>query len=101
MFNKKNKISESKQDLSNYIDDYDLFNSLLFDKLRDPSIKRISYTITKYEYRPDLIAKEIYGDEKYMGLLIYTCGLNLEQYQVGVVLQVIPKSDLDRLVDSV
>lgn len=101
MYKGTTTIRKDKTDLSNYIDGYDVYNSVLVDKLRDPNIQRVSYTITSNEYRPDLIAKDIYDDVKYTGILIFTCSLPISAYVRGTVLQVIPKGTLISIFNSI
>ena len=37
MYKKSSRIESTKQDLKNYIEGYDVFNSVLLDKLKDIS----------------------------------------------------------------
>lgn len=101
MYTKSDRIEQTKQDLKNYIDGFDVFNSIILDKLKELEPDKTNYTITTHEYRPDLIAKEIYGDTKYTGLLILTCAVGLEAYKKGNVLRIIPKSSLDRALSEI
>lgn len=95
MYKRSNKIISSEVDLSNYIEGYDLFNSVLIDLLSDTSLEKSTYIITTKEYRPDLIAEEIYGNISYTGILMLVAGLPYEGYQRGVSFQYIPKATLD------
>jgi hypothetical protein len=54
--------------------------------------------ITRYEYRPDLIAKDIYGSTSYQGVLMAQCRISLNGYTRGTVLRIIPKSELDKII---
>lgn len=99
MFTSSNRITNNKLDPSNYIEDYDVYNSILIDKLRDPSITRSSYVINTYEFRPDLIARDFYGDSKYMGIMMLSLSLDLSQYTKGTVLEMIPKASIDAIVN--
>ena len=99
MYTKSKSMGSKKQDLSNYVEGYDIYNSKLLELLKDPKIETVEYTITKYEYRPDLIAQDFYRDEKYTGILMITCGIGLEEYIRGVILKLIPKSVLDRIIE--
>jgi hypothetical protein len=94
MYTKTTKTGSYKQDLSTYIDGYDLYNSRLLDILKDPSIETKDYIIKTNEYRPDLIAQDFYGDSKYMGIMMITCGIGLENYKRGVTLKLIPLTTL-------
>lgn len=99
MFTSSNRITNNKLDPSNYIEDYDVYNSILIDKLRDPSITRSNYVINTYEFRPDLIARDFYGDSKYMGIMMLSLSLDLSQYTKGTVLEMIPKASIDAIVN--
>lgn len=101
MYRKNSNSISNRQDLSNYIEDRDIYNSVLLEKLSSSSIERTNYLITTKEYRPDLIAKEIYGDTKYTGLLVLTQGCGLDGFYKGAVLRVIPKNTLDSIIGSV
>lgn len=98
MYSRSNKIISSEVDLSNYIEGYDLFNSVLIDQLSDTSLEKETYVITTKEYRPDLIAEEVYGNSSYTGLLMLVAGLPLEGYQRGTSFQYLPKSTLDIII---
>lgn len=101
MYTKSNKISVSQEDLSNYIEGYDIYNSALVGLLRDWEEEKIPYLIKTKSYRPDLIAKDLYGDVKWMGLLMLTAGIGLEDYVKGTILMVYPKAILDRLLRAI
>lgn len=100
MYTKGSSILSNKQDLSNYIEGFDIYNSKLISMLSDTSLDRDEYTITTYEYRPDLIAADIYGSAKYLGILLLTQSIGLEGYRKGVVLRVIPKVIVDSLINK-
>lgn len=100
MYKKISKITTSQGDPSNYIEGYDVYNSLLVNKLRDSQEEKIAYQIKTKDYRPDLIAKELYGDTKWMGLLMMTCGIGLEGYKKGTIILVYPKSSLEKILGS-
>lgn len=99
MYTKNKSIGARKQDLSNYVEGYDVYNSKLLDLLKNPNIEKVEYVITKYEYRPDLIAEDFYGDEKYTGILMIICGISLEGYTRGTVLNLIPKSKIENIIE--
>lgn len=101
MYSKKSTIINNKQDLSNYIEGFDVYNSEILLKLNDPGIQREDYEITTYEYRPDLIAEDYYGDSSYMGIVLLTCARGLETYTRGSVLKLIPKRSLDEILNSI
>lgn len=98
MFKKESKIINTKQNLGNYISGHDVYNSELLVRLADPSIQREYYEITTYEYRPDLIAKDYYGSASYEGFVVLLAGIGLENYRLGAVLSLIPKTTLDRIL---
>nr|DAV58513.1 MAG TPA: hypothetical protein [Bacteriophage sp.] len=100
MYKKSSRIESTKQDLKNYIEGYDVFNSILLDKLKEFEAEKEPYIIKTHEFRPDLIAKDIYGDTKYTGLLILTCAVGLESYTKGTVLNIYPKTVIDNLLGS-
>lgn len=95
-----NRTSNSFHELNQYIEGRDVFNSYMVRKLNDPSLVKTSYVITRYEYRPDLIAKDIYGSADYCGLLMSQCRISLSSYKRGTVLKVISKEDLNKIVTS-
>lgn len=89
-----------KENLGNYIEDFDVYNSLLLLRMSDTSIEREYYQITTYEYRPDLIAKDYYGSEDYMPYVILQAGLSLDGYTKGRYISLIPKGVLDSLIEK-
>lgn len=100
MYTKKDRIISSKTDLSNYIEGVDVYNSELLTKLQDPSLNRDLYEITVFQYRPDLIAKDYYGSDKYVGLVMVQNGIGLSDYKKGTVLTLIGKTDLDQIINN-
>ena len=100
MYSKSGNIISNKENLANYIDGYDLYNSTLLVILNDPSIQRVPYEITAYEYRPDLLARDFYGSTSYMGLLILQASRGLETYKRGSILNLIPKNVLDNILSN-
>lgn len=94
----KGRISKTSHDLSLYIEGFDLYNSVISGLIRDSYNERVPYEIRTYEYRPDLLAKDIYGETKYMGLFLLTCGVGLEGLYKGAVISVIPKNILDEMI---
>ena len=101
MYTKTNKVNSSLEDLTNYIDGSDVYNSKLVELLNDPSLPRDEYEIKTYEYRPDLIAREVYGSTGYEGLLMLQAGATLTNFRKGVTLMLIPKTNLDSLIRSI
>ena len=100
MYTRNNKVSSSIDDIVNYIEGYDVYNSKLIEILRDPSLPREDYEIKTYEYRPDLIAKDFYGSEDYESLIMIQTGYTLTNFTLGTTLNLIPKTSLDSLLRS-
>lgn len=100
MYTRNNKVSSSIDDIVNYIEGYDVYNSKLIEVLRDPSLPREDYEIKTYEYRPDLIAKDFYGSEDYEGLIMIQTGYTLTNFTIGTTLSLIPKTSIDSLLRS-
>lgn len=92
--------SSSFEEISQYIGNHDVYNSKLLRDLSDPSLDKVSYMITRYEYRPDLIAKDIYGGTEYTGLLMAQCRISVEGYVRGEVLRIVSKETLDDIVKN-
>lgn len=101
MYTRANKVSSGIEDIVNYIEGTDVYNSKLIEQLRDPSLPKEEYEITTSEYRPDLIAKEVYGSTNYESLLMIQTGTTLTNYRKGVTLELIPKANLDSLLRSI
>jgi hypothetical protein len=101
MYKKSGNILTNRLDLSNYVEGFDLYNSTLILKLTDSELPRENYIISNYEFRPDLIAKDIYGSTKYMGILLITQAAGLEAYTKGTVLSVIPKDIVDKIIGNI
>lgn len=98
MYKSKNTITNGLWDLSNYIDNIDIYNSLLLNKLSNPGLTRELYEIKTYQFRPDLIAKDYYESENYMGLVILQTGLTLSNFTRGTILNLIVKRELDNIL---
>lgn len=88
-------------DLATYIDGYDIYNSVILDRLKNSTAERVLYEITTYEYRPDLIAKDIYGDTRYAAFLMLSCSLALEDLYKGAVLTVIDPTEMNNIIMSI
>lgn len=100
MYKKPTKYTYTREELSNYIEGNDVFNSSFLSILSNPDLPRISYTITEYEYRPDLIANEIYGSSSYEGILMLQTGLSLSDYKNGRIITVLSKTVLDSVLNN-
>lgn len=101
MYRKNKTILASKEDLGNYIEEYDVYNSLLLLRLSDTSLEKELYQITTFEYRPDLIAKDYYSSESYLSYVLLQGGRSIENYKKGAILQLIPKNILDSIIASI
>ena len=101
MYSKENKVYTGLSNLENYINDNDVYNSKLLFLLTNPSIEREDFIILKNQFRPDLIAKEYYGDSSYLGMLLLQASLPLSGYSEGTTLKLIPKSTLDSILSSI
>lgn len=101
MFKKRINLVSKREELSNYVEGADLYNSELLTILNHPKMERtVQYVINTHEFRPDLIAKDIYGSEEYMGILMLQLGFNLEDFYRGRSIYVIPKNKLDKIIFS-
>lgn len=94
------RTSSSFSEFNQYVEDHDVFNSYLVRRLNDPSLVKVSYVITRYEYRPDLIARDIYGSTDYTGMLMSQCRMGVAAYRRGMIIRVLSKSDLDRIINE-
>ena len=100
MYKKRKTTLASKEDLGNYIEGFDVYNSLLLLRLSDTSLPRELYQIETYEYRPDLIAKDFYGSESYLAYVMLQGGRDIQGYKKGIVLKLVSKDTLDLIIDK-
>lgn len=98
MYRKNKIIIYEKENLGNYIDGFDVYNSHLLLKLSDPSLEKELYQITTYEYRPDLIAKDFYGSDSYMAYVLLQAGIDIDNYTRGRWIKLAPKIYIDELI---
>lgn len=91
---KSNKVSPEL-----FIDDTVQNSELLYKIDRITEYKK--YTITRYEHRADLIAKDIYGSADYSWLVMYINRISIDGLVRGVVLNYIDKPTLDNLISQV
>lgn len=101
MYTKNNTIISDRTELANYIEGNDVYNASLLIYLNDPRIERVDYTITAFEYRPDLLAKDFYGSTSYQGLFLLQTGTALELLRKGTIVQLIPKRTLDGILGNI
>lgn len=98
MYKKSSFILSNPQNLANYVEGYDVYNARFLDLIKDYESEKVDYTITTKNYRPDLIAQELYGDTKYTAFLMVTCALSLTDYVKGNVLKVLPKKVFEKII---
>jgi hypothetical protein len=101
MYRRSKTLNSEFEDLSNYIEGSDVYNSVLLTAISDPNLYNETYEITVYEYRPDLIAKDFYGSSKYLGLLLVQCPPGLDTYKRGNRLKLISKTTLDNILSKI
>lgn len=100
MYNKPTKYTYTSEELSNYIEGNDVYNSSFLSIISNSAITRETYVISEFEYRPDLIAAEVYGSSSYEGILILQTGLTLDKFIKGKRLELIPKKTLDSILNN-
>ena len=100
MYTRSKKIIENKLELGNYIENYDLYNSLFLREILNSSLPRVEYKINNYEYRPDLISLDFYGSTDYTAILIISTGVKVEELIKGKTLYLLPKDIIDTIINS-
>ena len=100
MYKRSKKIISNKLELGNYIEDFDIYNSLFLRELLNPSLNRVDYLINNFELRPDLIAKDFYGSDEYTAILIIQTGAKLEDLVKGNILHLLPKETVDAILNN-
>jgi len=84
-------------ELENGIQGADIFDSaLLYNLALDQEFERVDYVVKSNWYRPDLIAKEFYGDTRYEAFVILQAG-SIKNIRPGAIIKLINKGDLDIL----
>ena len=101
MYTKENTMISSKEEISNYIEGLDIFNSQFLYMLANPELERKVYEITVYAYRPDLIANEFYGSPKYAGLVILQSGVGLAGLKRGNKILLLSKDSIQSILNSI
>lgn len=99
MFGRKDQIVSEPSNLSNYIDGFDVFDSRFIYELNKPGIPKELYKITVYDGRPDLIAKDFYGSDSYLGIVILQGGSDLSNYKIGNLISLVPRSKIDTIIN--
>lgn len=97
MFKQNKTINSNKTELANFIEGDDIFNSYLISEMNRPGLEKEIYTITT-NYRPDLVAKEYYGSENYLGILLLQVKPNLSAFKKGNSIQLLPKETIDEII---
>ena len=93
----KKKFSISNEEIEGYIDESDIFgSSLLYNISLNPFATREAYTIKTKEFRPDLVAKDYYGDVKYESYVILQAG-GIENIYPGNTIYLLTSSSLKGL----
>lgn len=100
MYTKGNTMISSKEELSNYVEGLDLFNSQFLYMLTNPELERQVYEITVYEYRPDLIAEDFYGSTKYTGIVMAQVGVGLAGLKRGNKILLLSSSAISEILSS-
>lgn len=98
MYIKEQKIISSIEDVSNYIEGYDIYNSTFLSLLYNTTEPKEKYEITVYEFRPDLICKDFYGSESYYGIFLLQTKKLITEFRKGVILELLPKSVVDNII---
>lgn len=98
MFTRTPYTIGTQEDLANYLDGDDVFRSSFLYKLTSPDVSRISYTVNLYEYRPDLIAEDFYGDSGYEGILLLQVEDGLGGLGKGSVLSLVPLDEINKII---
>ena len=101
MYRRAKKIIGNKLELGNYIEGFDIYNSLFLRELLNPVLTRVPYEINNYELRPDLIAQDFYGSSDYMAILLIQTGVKIEELRIGKTLYLLPKSTVDSILNNI
>lgn len=97
MFAQNKTINSNKVELANFIEDKDIFNSLLLEEMHKPGLIRHLHKVTT-NYRPDLVAIEFYGSEDYLGILLLQVSPSLSSFKKGSELYLLPKETIDDII---
>lgn len=101
MYTKESRLIGARENLSNYIEGVDVYNSQFLHYISSPDIPKVPYQITVHEYRPDLIARDFYNSEDYLGILMVQLGVGLSALTKGTVLYLIPKDTIDNILKNI
>lgn len=97
MFKQNKTIKSNKTELANFIEGQDIFNSYLIAEMNKPGQEYTIYTITS-NYRPDLVAKEFYGSEDYLGILLLQASPSLAAFKKGSTIKLLSKETIDEIL---
>lgn len=97
MFKQNKTLNSSKVELANFIEEQDIFNSLLMEKMNVPGLVRVLHKVSS-NYRPDLVAKDFYGSAEYMGILLLQVNPSLTEFKKGNELRLLPKETIDNII---
>jgi hypothetical protein len=93
--------SSTGGDINLYVEDYDQFNSELLYKL-DEYKSLLTYKITKFDKRIDLITNDIYGKSTNYGwIILYINKCDIDDLVRGKVINYIPIDDLNDIINSI
>lgn len=96
----KEYVKSNKVECDIFINGNEYCNSELLYKL-DKVTEYSDYKITKYEHRIDLIAEDIYKDEKFSWILLYINRIGIGDLVRGRVICYIPLTNLQSIINSV
>lgn len=84
-------------ELEGHISGYDVYNSeTLYRVALDQGLERADYVIKTERFRPDLIAKDFYGDPRYSSYIIFQAG-GIRRLIPGTLLRLVTKEGLEGL----
>ena len=79
------------------IEGVDIYAStLLYNLALNPKLEKEDYVIKTDWYRPDLIAKDYYGDTRYESFVILQAG-SIKNLEPGKIIKLIKKSEVEKL----
>ena len=91
-------ISLSSFEIENGLREADVYASALLYRLSlDPKLEREEYVIKSDWYRPDLIAKDFYGDTRYEAFVILQAG-SIKNLKPGKIIKLLKKQNIDNLI---
>lgn len=100
MYTKPSRIYTNIKNLENYINEADVYNSLLLFYLQDPSLETEEY-IVKTPYRTDIIAEEFYGDVGYEPFVILQLKTPINKLTRGKSFNLITNKELTKILEKI